>query len=150
MCRFHPKHPDIEGLRSRTACVFGSRFVDGSLIKDAQHAVIASDFLFSEYAANDQFTGLLAGIPVGTLLFPDDCEWRTDNRGYPGGVPPILVGREEWGVDSIYKANELVNLAIKNPMFVKETTENRAKPFRTLLKPGAAERIASVIGDYLN
>lgn len=149
MCRFHPKHPDVEELRERTASVLGTRFIDGARVKDAQHAVIASDFLFSEYSANDQFTGLLAGVPVGTLLFPYDCGWRIE-RGYPEGVPPILIGREEWGVASIEKMSELVCLAVKNHEFVKETTENRAKPFRTLLEPGAAERIADVVKSYLN
>lgn len=151
MCRFHPKHPDVEKLRSRTAAVLDTLFIDGARVKDAQHAVIASDFLFSEYAANDQFTSLLTGVPVGTLLFPDDREWRIDNSGYPNGVPPILIGHEEWGVASIEKAVELVRLvAMTNPQFIKETTENRAKPFRTLLESGAAERIADTVKSYLN
>lgn len=143
--RFHPKHPDSKsGLQhARFEKMNEIKKVDGRPIKDVQEVVLASDMLLADWGNTDALTALLGGVPVVTILFPEDTVRRVD-AGYPEGVPPVLQMNPWWGVTSVGDMQDRIWRVYTDPKDYTAVTAHRAVPFQKLLEKGAAARIADV------
>lgn len=144
--RFNPKNTEADQLYEYVGnlpvCTVDSRS------HDFQDVVLASDAYAADWSSSDSFTALLAGIPVITVLFPDDRERRSD-AGFINEVPPVLAGYPlaflSWGV---WDAPALCQKIIKIFYGIKDAramTRKRARIFRKLLEPGAADRAAKIL-----
>ncbi len=144
--RFHPAHPRRTELAERMA-VSGLRSVDMNA-EPLLDVYMASDAVVAGYGSTDAYRTVLMGIPTLTLLFPDDLEYRME-IGYPGGIPPIIVGNVLWGVDTVSYLASMLRRIREMPDLARQRTQERAAQFRDLCMPDAAERIAAAVMKYL-
>lgn len=144
--RFHPKHAELPKLW-RDATTSGVRFVDARAI-DLTDLNIASDIVIADWGNTDAYKAVICGVPTVTMLFPDDTEARK-SRGYLDGIPPIIATDTEWGATSIADTRKLIANIRDFPLWYSWNVRDiRAKPFLSLVEPGADERIADAIEKY--
>lgn len=144
--RFHPAHPERQELAERIA-VSGLQIVDthGDDLLDVYGS---SDAVVADYVSTDPYRLLMMGIPVITMLFPDDRAYRVE-LGYPDGVPPIVLHSKAWGAETMTLLASLLRRIREAPQRAREMTLTRANHFRDLFEPGAAERIAIEVMEYI-
>lgn len=142
--RFHPKHPDGRKLQDHARSVPVRQTDSADCGIDLQRLVLSSNMVFADWGNTDTRTTLLGGIPIATLLFPNDLQHRVD-AGFPSGVPPVLMSHEGWGVKSVREMLERIRFVREDEARARRITEERALPFQKLIEPGAAERIADAI-----
>jgi hypothetical protein len=110
---------------------------------------LASNLLVANWGNTDPYKSLFFGVPVVTMLFPDDTDARVA-AGYPNGVPPIVGQDAKWGVTGAMSLRVRLAVVKNNENYARLITANkRAAPFRSLLIPGAEERIADEVMKYL-
>lgn len=133
----------------------GARVIADSvqMEKSLARTVLASDLMLCTWGSTDQFTAALAGIPVILFLFPDDTEKRRQ-AGYIDGLhlkgqPPFIGAFAGWCAETPEQLVERVDWILSNPASAREFVEAGAQVFQSLIRPGAAERIAQVIADKL-
>ncbi|MBI2053489.1 MAG: hypothetical protein HYT41_01965 [Candidatus Sungbacteria bacterium] len=88
--RFHPAHPRAGEMWRRVA-ESGLKIIDARA-ENLLDLYIASNAVATDYVSTDPYKLLCMGMPVVTMLFPDDLPYR-NALGYLNGVPPILMGR---------------------------------------------------------
>lgn len=140
--RFHPAHPRAEEMWQRSA-VCGLKMIDART-ENLLELYIASDAVAADYVSTDPYKLLPLGVPVVTMLFPDDLAYRQE-LGYPEGVPPIIMGHEGWGADSV---SWLVRTLRKVHQFsdvARKMTLARANVFRELADLDGTELLAQEI-----
>ncbi len=137
--RFHPKLPESlrEKLYKEAEQAFGSRTVDARNV-DITELVMSSDVLFSDWGCTESYVGVLARVPVGLMMFPEDP--RLNDCGYQNATPPLLMTGS---------ANNIVDEeAFDEFSFMRDITDEvikRRKPYLPLLQPGAAINIADTV-----
>lgn len=140
--RFHPAHPRVEEMWQRTAGS-GLRTIDART-ENLLELGMASDVVCADYVSTDPYKLVLIGVPVVTLLFPDDLSYRQE-LGYPDGVPPILMGHEGWGADSISWLVRMLERVRSYSLVVKRMTLARASIFCELTELNGTELLAQEI-----
>lgn len=141
--RFHPAHPQRDFLWERVV-ESGLLFIDARA-ENLLDLYIASDAVVADYVSTDAYKNLLMGIPTISMLFPDDYDYRLE-LGYPKGVPPVISEAKEWGPTSPEAMVALLDFVHHRPTEARHYMRAvRAEPFRELLEPGAAERIAQEV-----
>lgn len=154
--RFDPKHPWKEKLWA-AACESGLDIIDARAL-DLSELNIASNMIIADWGNTHAYKALLCGTPTATLLFPKHCVVGSNkvfddyvhrvNRGFPGGVPPIVTSLS-WGAESPEELMRLIGYVIRNEADAKTETIERALQFRHLATPGAAERMAREFMKYI-
>ena len=119
-----------------------ARKTDMDALNMAANAVVAN------WGSTDPYKVIICGIPVITMMFPDDDLRDREERGCLNGVPPILVGQEQWGATSAQQMVQLLGMVKRAESEFQEYAKKiRAKPFLYLAEgPGvAAAKIAAEV-----
>lgn len=143
--RFHPKHPNAAQLAEAAYGEKDVLMVSESAGVSLEQLYYASDLVVADWGGTDSLSAVLAGIPIATMLFPDDTKVRED-VGYPDGVPPILLGDPQWGVRSTGELGRMLTMVMENHQeALQRTLAQRATVFESLREPGAANHSAQAI-----
>lgn len=137
--RLHPKLPESlrEKLWKEAEAVLGSRLIDARSL-DITGLVMSSDVLLSDWGCTESYVGVLANVPVGLMMFPEDS--RLNECGYLNATPPLLMtGSAEAITDA--QAFDNFGFMIDSP---KEAVKRR-EPYLSLLQPGAEINIADAV-----
>ena len=146
--RFHPKLSDDDKQHVRILSFTVGTYVVMAHDLDMDFITVSSDVNIGEWGSTTMYTSVLFGVPAIMCMFPDD-RGRRLALGYPNGVPPLLMAEAGRGPTDITLLHDALNEILCAPEQYREMTRKNGAVFRTLLEPGAEDRIAEVVMSYL-
>lgn len=146
--RFHPAHPQREELWERIAA--SDLPIIDARKENLFDLYLGSRAVITDYVGTDAYRLTKAGVPNGTMLFPDDTEYRKE-LGYPDGVPPILLADENFGMHSVGEIAEfLARVSEALESMAEYTRTVRTLPFRQMFELDAPKLITGAVMNYLS
>lgn len=109
----------------------------------SREAILAADLVLGEWGMTDTYVAILAGIPAGIVLFPDDSGLRSEV--YMGGVPPILEGWNFFGFSAPGNILRAVQFLKDYSDLASEIANARKAAFQDLIKPNSVEELVNLI-----
>ncbi len=143
--RLHPKLPEKDKRELRILAQAVGSYVVAAHDLDMDFITVASDVNLGEWGSTSMYTSAIFGIPPVMCMFPDDRERRLA-AGYPNGEPPLLLAGAGYGPTDAVQLHDVLNQILCDPLKqYHEMTFQKGAVFRSLLEPGAEERIADVV-----
>lgn len=144
--RFHPKLPVVlrEELWKGAEEIFGSRLIDARNV-DITELVMSSDMLFSDWGCTESYVGVLANVPVGLMMYPEDS--RLNDCGYPNATPPLLLTNSADNISNYDACRYSAAFAFMPNIgdFNDRVLEICRRPYLPLLQRGAEINIADTV-----
>lgn len=146
--RFHPKL----SVKVRDYAL-GLVRENGQAVSEAQYInydeiAMASSLNIGDYNSTSMLISAMFGVPAIMLLFPDNRAERL-KLGYPIGEPPLRLAGACWGAESAAHFRETIRWIMANEDTARKRVWRDAASFRSLLEPGAAERAAAIVEEFL-
>lgn len=145
--RLHPNLPADSKEHLMKLASHGNCYVAEASKMNFDELTIASSVNIADWGSTGMYTSALFGVPPVMCLFPDDKERRV-KVGYPEGTPPLIFAGAGWGVNE-KQISSTLKWIMNDEVKAKKIVSENAVSFKSLLEPGAAEKIAKVVMEYL-